>query len=102
MARLKIIEPQVKEALINNKLTRGDDYILYLEVLKQYIDVDMSLNDVLKNHEILGIPPFESVTRARRKLQEIYPELRDEKKSKIRAKEEQEYRDYAIADRLHP
>ena len=100
MSRLKIIEPQVKEALINNVKTRGDNYILYLEVLKKYVDLNMSLNDVFKNHALLGIPSLESITRARRKLQERYPELRDEKISKIRSKEEAEHREYALEDTL--
>lgn len=100
MPRLKIIEPQVKEALINNVKTRGDNYILYLEVLKKYVDLNMSLNDVFKNHALLGIPSLESITRARRKLQERYPELRDEKISKIRSKEEAEHREYALEDTL--
>ena len=39
MSRLKFLEPLVEEALINNKRCRGDNFILYLEVLKKYIDL---------------------------------------------------------------
>ena len=46
MARINLIEPLVEEALINNKACRGDNFILYLEVLKKYIDTNLSLRDV--------------------------------------------------------
>ena len=98
MARLKIVEPQVEEALINNEASRGDNFILYLEVLKKYIDLDISIKDVFLNHKALGIPSLESITRARRKLQECNPELRSNEK--IRKKEEQEYREYSMSDKL--
>lgn len=102
MARINLIEPLVEEALINNKACRGDNFILYLEVLKKYINLDLSIKDVFLNHINLGIPSLESITRARRKLQEVNPNLRDEKTLKIRSKEEQEYKDYALANKLYP
>lgn len=95
MSKIKIIEPLVMEALINNKKCRGDNFILYKEVLKKYIDLDMSLNDVFENHVLLGIPSLESITRARRKIQEKHPELRDSSVSEIRSQEEEEYINYA-------
>lgn len=98
MAKLKLIEPLVEEALINNKKCRGDNFILYLEVLKKYIDLDLSIKDVFLNHDILGIPSLESITRARRKLQERNPELKDEASIK-REKEANAYVDYALGDK---
>ena len=64
MARLKMVEPLVEEALINNKSCRGDNFILYLEVLKKYIDLILSIKDVFLNHDLFGIPSLESITRA--------------------------------------
>lgn len=98
MARLNIIEPLVEEALLHNKECRGDNFILYLEVLKKYIDLDLSIKDVFLNHKILGIPSLESITRARRKLQERNPDLKSEA-SIEREKEAKEYVDYALGDK---
>lgn len=95
MARLKMIEPLVEEALINNKSCRGDNFILYLEVLKKYIDLNLSIKDVFLNHDLLGIPSLESITRARRKLQEKHPELKDVQVALIREQEEEAYIDYS-------
>lgn len=99
MARILQIEPLVEEALINNKACRGDNFILYLEVLKKYIDLNLSIKDVFQNHKILGIPSLESITRARRKLQERNPDLKDEVVAKARQQEVEEYVDYALADK---
>ena len=88
MARINVIEPLVEEALINNKACRGDNFILYLEVLKKFIDPTMRLNEVFLYHKELGIPALETITRCRRKLQEKNPELRDEAVAKLR---EQDY-----------
>ena len=95
MAKLKMVEPLVEEALINNQACRGDNFILYLEVLKKYISLDLSIKDVFLNHKALGIPSLESITRARRKLQERNPELKDEEVAKVREEEEEEYREYS-------
>ena len=98
MARINIIEPLVEEALINNKACRGDNFILYLEVLKKYIDTNLSLKDVFLHHRELGIPALETITRCRRKLQERNPELKSEA-SIEREKESNAYVDYALSDK---
>ena len=95
MARIYLVEPIVEEALLTKPETRGDNFLLYIEVLRKFIDTNMSLEDVFRNHVVLGIPSLESITRARRKLQEKDPQLREPKSEKIRANEEQEYRDYS-------
>ena len=98
MARINIIEPLVEEALINNKACRGDNFILYLEVLKKYIDTNLSLKDVFLNHKTLGIPSLETITRCRRKLQERNHDLKSEE-SKAREKEANAYVNYALGDK---
>ncbi len=100
MSRINQIEPLVEEALMHNKECRGDNFILYLEVLKKFIDTNLSLKDVFLNHKILGIPSLETITRCRRKLQERNPELRDENASRIRANEEAKYEEYAMEGKL--
>lgn len=95
MSKIKIIEPLVEEALIKNEACRGDNFILYLEVLNKYIDLNLSIKDVFLNHDLLGIPSLESITRARRKLQEKHPELKNKIVAAIREKEEQDYINYS-------
>lgn len=98
MAKLKQIEPLVEEALIKNKACRGDNFILYLEVLKKYIDLDLPIKDVFSKHKFLGIPSLESITRARRKIQERNPDLKSES-SILREQEQKNYVEYALADK---
>lgn len=95
MARLKLIEPIVEQALIEEPATREDNFLLYVAVLRKFIDPKMSIEDVFKNHVLLGIPALETITRCRRKLQEEKPQLRSEKATAIRTGEEQQYKDYS-------
>ena len=96
MANLKNIQNIVKEILMYQEETRGDDFLLIYEVISQYIiNGRESIEYVFKHHEKLGIPSFHSITRTRRKLQAKYPELKDKKVSELRASEEKEYREYS-------
>lgn len=95
MARISLVEPIVEQALINDPATRCDNFILYIAVLKKFIDPKMPLEAVFLNHKALRIPALETITRCRRKLQEKNPSLRDPKAERIRANEEQEYIDYS-------
>lgn len=100
MPRMNVIEPLVEEALLQNKECRGDNFILYLEVLENYIDLNLSIKDVFLHHKELGIPSLESITRARRKLQERNPVLKSEA-SIQREKEANQYVDYALGDKQY-
>lgn len=95
MAKISIVEPLVEEALRINPATRGDNFLLYVAVLKKYIDPKMSLQSVFENHKTLGIPSLETITRCRRKLQEKNPALRDEVADKVRKDDEMEFVEYA-------
>lgn len=95
MAKIHLIEPIVEEILINKPATRGDNFLLYVEVLKRFTNVKMSLESIFVNHKFLGIPALETITRCRRKLQETNPSLRDKKARSIRANEEEEYFTYS-------
>lgn len=97
MSKIYLIEPIVEEALLTKPETRGDNFLLYNEVLSHFIDTKMSLSDVFANHVILGIPSLESITRCRRKLQERNPELKANKEA--RKAEEADFVDYALADK---
>ena len=100
MSRIKLIEPLVEDALINVPETRKDNFILYIEVLGRFIDPKISLQEAFLNHKLLGLPELETITRCRRKLQEKNPELRDKEAVSVREKEQEEYRDYAMEDKL--
>lgn len=95
MAKISIVEPIVEEALRINPNTRGDNFLLYIAVLKKYINPRMSLEAVFENHKTLGIPSLETITRCRRKLQEKNPELRDSVADKVRRTDEKEFVEYS-------
>lgn len=96
MARINKVQPLVYNALVDNPEARTDDFILILEVLKNFVTPEMRLETVLEHHIELGLPSFASILRSRRKLQRKYPELVNETAAEIRAQEEKEYRDYAL------
>lgn len=96
MARIGKVQPLVYKALVDKPEARTDDFILVLEVLKNFIPPEMRLETVLEHHTELGIPSFSSIIRIRRKLQRKYPELVNETAAKMRAKAEKDYRDYAL------
>lgn len=92
------VENLVKQALIKNKSAREDDHLLYIEVVYIIDPALVNVNFVMnfKNARQLGLPPFESVSRARRKLQEKYPELRATSKVENARKEKQmEFEEYS-------
>ena len=95
MSKIKTVGPLVMTALKEEPKTRGDNFFLYIAVLKNFIDPKMSLEAVCENHKTLGIPSLESITRCRRKLQADNPELRDAAADKVRAEEEQEFIEYS-------
>lgn len=95
-----MIEPMVEKALRENKETRKDDFVLYYEVAKQIVNPDISLKGALLNHKKLGLPPFESVSRCRRKLQERDNSLKDTETATYREAQEQEFIDYAMCDKV--
>lgn len=87
------METIVKAILEEYPQTRGNDNALIAGVfwLMDSDLMNMPFKEVLKTK---GLPSFESITRARRKIQENNPVLNDEKARKIRQKEEKEYREY--------
>ena len=92
------VENLVKQALIKNKSARDDDHLLYIEVVYIIDPALVNVNFVMnfKNARQLGLPPFESASRARRKLQEKYPELRATSKVENARKEKQmEFEEYS-------
>ena len=57
--------------------TREDDFYLYGEVLKLFgVSTRCHLSTIFRFIRQKKVPPFETVSRARRRTQELYPELR--------------------------
>lgn len=64
-----------------NPKTREDDFYLYGEVLKLYgFSTRCHLATIFRYIRQKKVPPFETVNRARRRLQELYPYLRASEK----------------------
>ena len=102
MNNLKSVTKIVKAILEDDKQSRKSDSLLYLRVLKVYgltngIDIEsMSVPCFLMNMNKYGFPPFESVRRARQKIQATFPELAAcGKTSEMRMKNESKFRAFA-------
>ena len=102
MVRFKDLSKKVKAILEECEDARNDDEILYLHMLRNEgrekgIDIDgMTVPTFLLLGKKLGLTSQESVGRARRKLQRLYPELRANEDTEV-AREllEEQYRAYA-------
>ena len=101
MNKLYKIEDVVKEVLTEVPEARDDDFKLVVEV---YYKLDPTIvgtpfNVVMLGHKELGLPYFESITRARRKLQAMFEELRaSENVQDERTNIQADYIRYAIDD----
>ena len=95
--KCKQLEPIVIDLLEKYAVTREDDFKLVLGV---YLAINTSVRnmnfvDVMKQHEKLGLPSFASITRARRKICESRPDLKDKATAQIRAEEQKEFKRYS-------
>ncbi len=102
MNNLKTVTAVVRNILENYKQTRNCDGLLYLKVLEHYsyqknIELRfLSVPTFLTQMDQMGFPGFETVRRARQKLQATYPQLSaSETVQGFRADMEAEYREYA-------
>lgn len=93
------IEPLVTQILEDHAETRSDDYLLFLKVTQRTNPslVGKSFLDVMNGHYRYGLPNWESVTRARRKIQSKRPDLCDDRTILRRADREKEFKEYARA-----
>lgn len=80
MKTLKTVECRVTEILREHPDARNDDMKLYLLVSESCIYETHGIGtvtfaDVMTNYKAFGIPCFESIRRARQKIQAKCPEL---------------------------
>lgn len=92
----KQVEKTVKEILTAYQTTRNDDHCLYIQYVYNTVEfTKVPFNILFGNYKLFGLPSFESVGRARRRVQQKYPELRGDKGTQTaRETLEQEYHDY--------
>ena len=84
MENLSTITDIVKRVLEKNEQARNSDSFLYLQVLRNIAHRDswkmplqmMSVSYFLLHMKELGAPNFETVRRARQRIQAEYPELK--------------------------
>jgi hypothetical protein len=87
------IKKTVKEILEKDEYARNNDSYLIMQVLSKMLDCNYgtAFGIIVEGMNYQGIS-FEAITRARRKVQEEYPELRAKKKvEKARRDEEENY-----------
>ena len=98
---LKRLKAQVHTILIEYPKTRKDDFLLVKEVMKNYADTEtLSFDFIMANHKCYELPSFAGITRARRKIQEEDPSLKDEQMSEIRKEIEDEFVKFARDESL--
>ena len=105
MNDLKNTTALVKSILEQDKQCRNSDSFLYLKVIssvakRKEIDLEkMTVPYFLLNLHGAAFPPFESVRRARQKIQAAFPELAAcEAVEGFRAENEQVFREYARSE----
>lgn len=86
---------QVHKILERWQGARDDDMLLYAIFLhmNNYVGVEERFYDVMSTARARGLPSYESITRARRKVQEKEPNLRGQRYKK-RMEEESAYHKY--------
>ena len=95
--RMKTITTIVKEILTADTASRKNDFLLVVETYEKLgiSSSTFTLADLCELSKIFKLPPFESITRARRKLQKEYPHLADAETQVARAEQEVVYKDFA-------
>lgn len=85
----------VRQILTENPSTRDDDMLLYGAFCAKYLIVqpNETFYEVMYTAKKRDIPSYESVTRARRKVQENEPALCG-KRRKARKEEAEQYREW--------
>jgi len=95
MSRVREVTPKVEYMLQHFPLTRSNDKSLIRMVYSMYygVDYDTPFGEVMRRQDL---PSFESIRRARQKLQEMNEDLRGTRESEIkRMAEQEEYLEYA-------
>lgn len=95
--QMNYLQKKVEEVLKEEPKSREDDFVLISKVLEltNPETKHMTIGMVLEHAKVLKIPSFESITRARRKVFKLHPELIPESMKKIRKDEEKFFRKWS-------
>lgn len=90
------VEEIVYQILMSNPKTRDDDFELVAEYYYRLCPdiMNMKFSYVFLGHKEFGLPSFESITRARRKIQARHIALASKKVMQKRKQLENEYINY--------
>ena len=96
MKKLNQIKAIVGRVLEAHEEARKDDFVLFALVCDEMgVPCNFDFRTMLREHKLFGLPSWESVSRARRKIQAEYRELTDEKTVEKRKEEEARYMEFA-------
>lgn len=96
--RIKKTEKIVLSVMLARPETRSNDFKLTYYVFENIIGASVdtkTFGEIMLNNVEYGLPSLHSITRSRRKLFEIYPELKPYKATEKRKELEEEYKEYA-------
>ena len=78
MNRINTVESRVLQILRDSPETRYEDMTLYYRYYNRYADDlragELPLGDLAYNYKFYGLPCFESIRRARQRVQSLFPE----------------------------
>ena len=95
MNRLYDVQMKTEQILLEHPASRDSDDVLYYHFVKE-INPNISAQQMLLNREALGLPSYETVRRARQKLQEKREDLRGTLRIRnLRKEKEVEFLDFA-------
>ena len=79
MNRINTVENKVLQILRDSPETRYEDMKLYYRYYNRYADDlragELPLGDLAYNYKFYGLPCFESIRRARQRVQSLFSEL---------------------------
>ena len=78
MNQSKTVENRVLEILKDCPRSRYDDMLLILHYYNRYSYMrvgELPLEDIVFNYKLYGLPCFETIRRARQRVQSVFPEL---------------------------
>lgn len=93
------LENLVVKILRKDVESRNSDNKLYIAVIDSIVPngSQMPVAELFLNQKKLGIPPYESVSRCRRRVQSDCPELRgNDEIMNARRKKEKQFKDYYL------
>ena len=78
MNQSKTVENRVLEILKDCPRSRYDDMLLILHYYNRYSYMrvgELPLEDIVFNYKLYGLPCFETIRRARQRVQSVFPAL---------------------------